>query len=230
MDHPFRSAAFGGFNRQDVLAYLETTAKQSAQQLEELQQQLAQAQETVERQNASLTDLQGQVNRLNQDNSALRAQLEQTNVALSASRTEASQTAVQLDQVRRALTEEKAAAAALEPDAKAYRQIKERTAGVELEAHRRAQAVQEQAEQQAKQLRRQMEQWMQRLEREYDTLRTEVETTVSYAADQLDKAGKNLEKASALLGDQRMELESLAQAYVDTDPARVAAPMPIPEN
>ncbi len=35
----FRSASFGGFNRQDVLNYIEQTAKESAQQLEELQAQ-----------------------------------------------------------------------------------------------------------------------------------------------------------------------------------------------
>lgn len=31
MDHPFRSAAFGGFNRQDVLDYLEKTAAENAE-------------------------------------------------------------------------------------------------------------------------------------------------------------------------------------------------------
>ena len=31
MDHPFRSAAVGGFNRQDVLSFLETQSKQTAQ-------------------------------------------------------------------------------------------------------------------------------------------------------------------------------------------------------
>lgn len=30
MDHPFRSAMFGGFNRQDVLEYLENSAQQAA--------------------------------------------------------------------------------------------------------------------------------------------------------------------------------------------------------
>ena len=37
MDHPFRSAMFGGFNRQDVLEYLENSAQQAAQQQQELQ-------------------------------------------------------------------------------------------------------------------------------------------------------------------------------------------------
>ena len=31
MDHPFRSAALGGFNRQDVLDYLEKMSAENAQ-------------------------------------------------------------------------------------------------------------------------------------------------------------------------------------------------------
>ena len=46
MDHPFRSAALGGFNKQDVLSFLEEQAKQSAQ----AQQQLSQRLEGAERQ------------------------------------------------------------------------------------------------------------------------------------------------------------------------------------
>ena len=44
---------------------------------------------------------------------------------------------------------------------RAYTQLKERTAGVELEAHRRAQAIQEKAEGDARKVRRQVEQWLQ---------------------------------------------------------------------
>ena len=36
MDHPFRSAAFGGFNRQDVLDYLEKTSAENGLRQREL--------------------------------------------------------------------------------------------------------------------------------------------------------------------------------------------------
>ena len=42
MDHPFRSATFGGFNRQDVLTYLESTAK-TAEEQQRIGQQLGQS-------------------------------------------------------------------------------------------------------------------------------------------------------------------------------------------
>ena len=40
MDHPFRSAALGGFNKQDVLSFLEEQAKQSAKAQQTLQGRL----------------------------------------------------------------------------------------------------------------------------------------------------------------------------------------------
>ena len=83
---------------------------------------------------------------------------------------------------------------------------------------------------QAKDLRRSMEQWMGRVEREYDALRTEVEATISHAADQLDKAGKCLEQVSALLSDQDVALEELSRAYDSTAPDKVPAPVPLEEE
>ena len=40
MDHPFRSAPLGGFNKQDVLAFLAEQSKQAAQAQQQLQEQL----------------------------------------------------------------------------------------------------------------------------------------------------------------------------------------------
>ena len=48
MDHPFRSAAVGGFNRQDVLDYLEKTAAENAQKQQELEKQLEQQKQELE--------------------------------------------------------------------------------------------------------------------------------------------------------------------------------------
>ena len=230
MDHPFRSAMFGGFNRQDVLTYLESTAQEAARQQEELQQKLNDSLETVARQDADLTERQEKLDRLSQENEALRTQLEQVNVALSSCRTECSQKGGELENSRRRIEELNARISALEPDAVAYAAVKERTAGVELEAHRRAKNIQEEAEEHARQLRRQMEQWIRKVEREYETLRTQVEATVSHAADQLAKAEKSLEDVTVLMEKQDVALEAIVQDYGNTDPAKVTAPMPLSEN
>lgn len=230
MDHQFRNAAFGGFNKKDVLDYLELMSQENAQQLQNLQQQLDQAQTQCSQlsdrnvgQAARVEWLQGENQRLEQESAQLRAQLEQANEQSDALR-------AQLAQAQAAQKSLQEQVDKLQPDAAAYAAVKDRAAGVELDAHRRAQHVLDEAQDQAQQLRRQMEQWLQKVQREYDALRTEVDSTVSHAANQLEKAGASLQKVSALMDQQDMALEALAQAYTNSDQPKVSAPMPIPEE
>ena len=230
MDHPFRSAAFGGFNPQDVLDYLEKTSAENGLRQRELQEKLEAAQEECRQLTARTTEQEEQLAILRRDRDNLNQQLEQVQGALEESQGQGEAQEEELAALRRERDEWKAKAEALEPDASAYGILKERTAGVELEAHRRAQTVLDQADAQAKELRRNMEQWMDRVEREYDALRSEVEATVSHAADKLEKAGKCLQQVSELLADQDMALEALSQAYDGTAQDKVPAPVPLNED
>ena len=218
MDHPFRSAAFGGFNRQDVLDYLEKTAAENARKKQELQQRLEEAEEDRRKLASQESDQEERVTILNRDRESLSQQLEQ----VEAQSRELEELRRERDSLRRRVAE-------LEPGAAAYTAVKERAAGVELEAHCRAQNVLNEADGQARELRRGMEQWLGRVQVEYDALRSEVESTVSHAADQLEKAGKCLEQVTALLADQDVALEELSRAYDSTDREKVPAPMPLTE-
>ncbi|MCI9671709.1 MAG: hypothetical protein HFF49_09205 [Lawsonibacter sp.] len=237
MEHPFRSAAIGGFNKQDVLDFLEAQAKQTAQAQQELQGRL----EESERQGESLRRELDEANRqleavrraleeADQAREELAGQLEWANEAASGSRQEASRLAGELRQARRERDEMRAQRDAVWPDAQAYIELKERTAGVELEAHRRAQAIQAKAEEDAQKARRQVEQWLKRMGREYDALCTQVETTVSHAASELEKAGAGLERLNELMSGQGTALEGVRRAYDETNLGRPEAPMPIDET
>ena len=230
MDHPFRSAALGGFNRQDVLDYLEKMSVENAQRQQELQQKLETAEDAQRQLSAQTAQQEEQLAILRRDRDQLKEQLEQVQQALASSQAQEEAQESALTALRQERDELKARVEVLEPEAAAYETIKDRTAGVELEAHCRAQNVLDQANVQAKELRRNMEQWLGRVEREYDALRSEVESTVSHAADKLEKAGKCLEQMTALLADQDVALEALSQAYDNTDPAKVPAPVPLNEN
>ena len=243
MDHQFRNAVFGGFNRQDVLDYLETLARENAQKRQELEQSIGRAEGERDELRAQKQALEEQKRALEGEKEELLRSVQRSQSELAALRTQlgereqtARQTQQALEESRReaeALREQVEAGlqvARLEPDAAAYAAVKDRSAGVELEAHRRAQGVLDQANSQARHLRQQMEQWMTRVGREYDALRTEVEATISHAADQLDKAGKCLEQVSALLSDQDVALEELSRAYDSTAPDKVPAPVPLEEE
>ena len=213
MDHPFRSAAFGGFNRQDVLNYLENAAREAAQRQADLEKKLDEAQELASRQDARLAEQAGQLSRLEEENQELRVQLEQANRALSSSQSQCSRHSGDLEAARRELEELKRRMTELEPDAAAYAAVKDRTAGMELEAHRRAQSIQDEAERQARELRRRTEQWLSQLGQAYGALQCEVESTVSHAADRLDRAGRLLSQVTELLERQDEAWERLKRDY-----------------
>ena len=236
MDHPFRTAAFGGFHRQDVLTYLEEQARQTTQQREDLEGRLSQAaarEEELCREGEALRAQVGQLQQsleaLRQEQAGLMDRLEESNRELSASRTQCSQTARELEGAREESRRLQQQLDELTPDARAYTQLKERTAGVELEAHRRAQAIQEKAEEDAKRVRRQVEQWLQGVRREHEELCSRVESTVSHAAEELRKADGCLERAGEIMGEQSQALEAITQAYTQREHSKVEAPMPIEE-
>lgn len=237
MDHPFRSAALGGFNKQDVLSFLEEQAKQSAQ----AQQQLSQRLEGAERQaeglrqegeelRRQLEEARRELEGLRQQRDSLNVQLDRANFDLNANREQLERTRQELEQSRQEGEELRGQLEAVTPDAQAFLQLKERAAGVELDAHRRAQAVQEKAEIDAQRTRRQVNQWLQRLGREYEALRSQVEATAAHAASELERADACLDQVNQMLGDQEAALEQLVQAYNKTDLDRIEAPVPLPEE
>ena len=226
MDHQFRNAVFGGFNRQDVLDYLETLARENAQKRQELEQSIGRAEGERDELRAQKQALEEQKRALEGEKEELLRSVQRSQSELAALRTQLGEREQTARQTQQALEESRREAEALA----AYAAVKDRSAGVELEAHRRAQGVLDQANSQARHLRQQMEQWMTRVGREYDALRTEVEATISHAADQLDKAGKCLEQVSALLSDQDVALEELSRAYDSTAPDKVPAPVPLEEE
>lgn len=230
MDHPFRSAAFGGFNRQDVLDYFEKMAAENNKFQQELQAKLEESQQELQEMTAKVQEQEQQLAAAQQEREDLQKQLEQFKRSAESGQVREENQRRQLAAANQELDSLKARVAALEPEAAAYGAIKDRTAGVELEAHCRAQGVLDQAGAQAQELRRNMEQWMGRVEQEYGDLRSQVESTISHAADQLEKAGKCMEKISAMFASQEMELESISRAYDSTAPDKVPAPMPLNEN
>lgn len=230
MDHPFRFAAVGGFNKKDVLNFLEEQAKKTAQAQQELQSELDGVRAELAALRTERDDLSARLDQarqeletVGQERDELSTRLEQTGRELDDSQRRARELAQELEGARRELE-------ALRPDAQAYRELKDRAAGLELEAHRRAKAVEEKAERDAQKVRRQTEQWLQAVERGYDELSSQVESTVSHAARELEKVNASLEQLSTLMDSQGGALEDVRRAYHATAPDRVEAPMPLDEE
>ncbi len=204
-----RGVLFGGFRRQDVLNCMEELNKEHERALEQLRDQLA-------REEQARRDLEQRVSEQgaqSTENQRLSQSLEQSEAALRAAQAELDRKSARLSQLEqdcRALREQ---VEKLRPGAEAYEQVKERTAGIELDAHRRAQEIVRQAENRAAALRAGLEEWMARLEQGYDLLRTDMDATVSHAASELERVQRSLEGAAGEFSAYDRRLGELVRTY-----------------
>ena len=200
MDNRFRSAAFGGFNRQDVMDYLERSVKEHNQALEQA--------------NAQLTEARSQADQLREQAAQAQEEARQAKEALEravADEQTAREQSDLLDALRAENEQLRSRADRAQADAEAYAAIKERTASIELEAHRRAQAIVDEAQAQAEQVRRELGQWRERVERDYYGLRAQVGPTVTQASSELERVRQGLDNISLCMNDQHSALERLMQ-------------------
>ena len=179
-EYQFRGVTFGGFNRQDVLNYVEQVFAEHNQQIWDLKNELKQAEETCAQQAAALAEAETRAMRSAEENSRLSAELAEAQKTNSGQTAELAEARSELDALRQKVAE-------LEPGAEAYARIKDRAASLELEAHMRAQAILDEAQAHAKASCELVTQRLHKVWMEYDRLRTDVDATVSHASGELSR-------------------------------------------
>ena len=222
-DYQFRNAMFGGFNRQDVLNFLTSSAEKNNEELAARQERCEELEKELERCREEVAALKARLGQTAEEREELRHQTEQLTVENARISAADQAKSVELEKKREELSALRGEVGRLSglltkiaPDAEAYAAIKERTAGMELEAHRRAQNVESRAKIMAGDLQRQMEQWMAKGEQQYSELRTEVESSVEQANQQIQAAGGSLNRVNELLAEQQNALKSVVDSYADS--------------
>lgn len=187
-NYPIKSVTFGGFDKQDVIRYIEQTAQQAAAAQQALQ--------------AENDELRKQVASLSAEAASLRAQAK----ALSGER----------DHLQEALNQESAArqqlevlkpleaeVARLRPDAEAYAQFRERIGAIECEARKRAADLELAT---ANQLQKTVDLFRE----QYQTLMSTFESTASHVNSELRKVEVNLTQLPRAMDQAGTELNELA--------------------
>ena len=172
--HKFRSAAFGGFNRRDVLEYIELSARESNAKIDELKRKLETAQKENADLSASLESLRTESGDLVEQEAKVRASLEESSRSLAVVRGELQTTRTQLAVAKKELADLQNKVTQIEPLAKRYEALKDRVATVELDAHQKAQATVDQAHAEVEELRADTAKWMGEVQKTYDCLRAQV--------------------------------------------------------
>ena len=142
----FKSVAFGGFDKQDVIRYIENSAKEHAEELRRLQSErdtLRQNNDTLSAHNIELTDKCGQ---LETSLKTLEATHQEQQSELAQLRQKAEALTVETDSLRMKANSVEALKAEIESlraDAEAYRQFRNHIADIEFEARKRAAELEE---------------------------------------------------------------------------------------
>ncbi len=211
----FRTAAIGGFQKQDVMAYLERSAKEHAQRLAQLQKQLEEARTARTAGDEQRLAETQRVSELEEENRKLTDDLAERETVLAKALAE-------LEELRAKAAELETQVAKLTPAATAYEAVKERAANIELDAHSRAQAIERESREKVKKSEEQVRQWLARTKTAYEKLRGEM-------TDSLAQAVRGLEQTTQTLEGLDKELEAIESEIADADGVKPPEPLNVRE-
>ena len=193
--YSFKSVAFGGFDKQDVVRYLEQSSEKAAAAQRELEAENEMLHRQAADQMEELARLRVQVEELTEQRDRLREKLE-TEAAVRADL----EPLRALEQEAARLTAERDA---LKPDAQAYARFRERLGAIECEARKRADDLEEEA---AAQTRRTVGEFQDR----YQQLMSAFESTAGHVNSELRKIEVTLSQLPRALDQTGAELNELA--------------------
>lgn len=201
-NYSFKTVTFGGFDKQDVVYYIEQASEKAASVQRALETENENLRKQVEEQAAQLEQLRAQVEELTSQQKQLQDQLNEEHIARKALEPlrSAKETAEQL-------TKE---VAALRPDAEAYRQFRERLGSIECEARKRADDLEAAS---AAQTRRTLAEFRNRYQKLMDTF----EATASHVSSELRKIEVNLSQLPRAMDQAGSELEALSAHLEKTE-------------
>lgn len=225
----FRTVAFGGFHKQDVLNYITQANRENQEQTADLKQKA----ESAWQEQQSLTQRCESAEAARKKNAAecerLSATLTERTAALEQAEKELATLKAEYEKASARLSELEEKLPRLEEDAAAYTALKDRTATIELEAHRKAQETVEQAQSQAAKIRGELENWLRRVQSGYQHLRTDVSATVAYLTGELEQCKKAMEGAAPAFRQHDADLAALLECQRELAGPKVPEPLPLDE-
>lgn len=187
----FRTA-LGGFNRQDVQDYMDQMAAAHRGEIEELQKRLDKAERRAQELEEAMPDAVGAVDEANR----LRTELDGSKRAAARLKGELTQAECGLAAARQEIERLRGQVEVLEPLAASYREMRDRAANVELDAHHRAREAVSEARAEAERVRADTRRWLASVLEQYDQLRRSMEQMLAQAKAVVG-AGERLEPMDA---------------------------------
>lgn len=208
-EYRFRGSFFG-FNRQDVIHYIEAIHRDYAAQL-------ASSKQDLERERNQRSQVEEQGSLASEEAVAAGKDAQRSKEELGRVLNELQEVQRQREELRLKLKAAQEDLAALQtaadrmaPAARAYESLKEKAAGIELDAHNRAQAIIREGEAEAAQTRQKVADWLRQVESSYGRLRSDVAATLAHAGGELERTIRSLDAVTAELESHAQDLKTIA--------------------
>lgn len=228
-ENRFRTVAFGGFHKQDVLNYITSASKDYQDQSVDLKQKAETAQkerdalaEKYEAAEAARKKSAADCERLSATLTERTDALARAERLLAELKAEHEKAAARLAQLEEMLPR-------LQADAEAYATLKDHTATIELEAHRKAQETVDQAQAQSAKIRNELDGWLRRVQSTYQHLRTDMAAAVSQLSGELERGVKALNEIPETFRQHDETLSALMESERANGP-KAPEPLPLDEE
>ncbi len=221
----FRTVAFGGFHKQDVLNYITSASKDYQDQSVDLKKQAETAQKERDELAAKYEAAETARKKYADDCERYSTTLTKRTVALTRAERELTALKAAHEQTTARLAELEGKLPQLEADADSYAALKDHTATIELEAHRKAQEIIDQAQSQSAKIRNELEGWLRRVQSTYQHLRTDMTAAVNQLSGELERGVKALNEIPETFRQHDEVLADLMECERSTGPK---APEPLP--
>lgn len=175
MSANFKTCMFGGFDRQDVVRYIEKTAKETQERIDALEQENEALRAEKEQLEAAMDTLRTQSEQLRQeefDRDSAQQQLESAQAQLTALSEENTALAAQNEKLRSAAEE--------------CRRLKERIADIEISAHRRTEEFRAEAMARLREIIAEQRTWCQERRGQYTVMNERLLCDLRRAEDLLE--------------------------------------------
>ena len=176
----FRSAAFGGFHRQDVLDYIQTLTQESQNTIKE-------SQDTVKTLTSQLEESQAERKRLEQELQTLKIQHRQAEEMCRTLEEELTRCKSEvLSEAENQTQALRSRVAELEPGAASWQHIKSTAGDIEVSAHERAQITILEAQSQAAEIHAEGVRWVLEIQARCDKLQRELNNSFRASENELN--------------------------------------------
>ena len=228
-ENRFRTVAFGGFHKQDVLNYITSASKDYQDQSADLKKMADTAVKEREELAAKYEAAEAARKKYAADCERYSIDLTERTEALTRAELLLAQIKAELEEKSARLAQLEEKMPRLEDDAQAYAALKDRTATIELEAHRKAQEIVDQAQTQAARIRNELDGWLRRVQNTYQHLRSDMTAAVHQLSGELERGARALNEIPETFRQHDETLSELMESERANGP-KAPEPLPLDEE